>query len=71
MKKLKEVAQLYLELGLRVRPIARACNISASTGSVYVERLKRAGVTYQEVWGNLRGRWFKVNFGTLGDVGSK
>ena len=49
MKKLKEVARLYLELNLGVRPIARACNISTSTASVYVERLKRLGVTYQEI----------------------
>jgi len=49
MKKLKEVARLYLELGLGVRPIARACNISASTASVYVERLKRLGATYGQI----------------------
>jgi transposase len=49
MKKLKEVARLYLEHNLGVRPIARACNISTSTASVYVEKLKQLGATYQEV----------------------
>jgi transposase len=49
MRKLKEVARLSLELNLGVRPIARACNISTSTASVYVERLKRLGATYQEI----------------------
>ena len=43
MKKVKEVARLYLEMNLGVRPIARACNISTSTASVYVERLKKLG----------------------------
>ncbi len=32
MKKLKEVARLYLELGLGLRPIARACNILSHDG---------------------------------------
>lgn len=36
MRKLKEAARLHLELNLGVRPIARACNISTSTASVYV-----------------------------------
>jgi transposase len=49
MKKLKEVARLSLELNLGVRPIARACNISTSTASVYVEKLKQLGSTYQEI----------------------
>jgi transposase len=51
MKKLKEVARLYLEHNLGVRPIARACNISTSTASVYVERLKGLGITYKEIAG--------------------
>jgi transposase len=51
MKKLKEVARLYLELKLGVRPIARACNISTSTTSVCVEKLKQLGVPYQEICG--------------------
>jgi transposase len=49
MKKVKEVARLYLEMNLGVRPIARACNISTSTASVYVERLKKLGATYKEI----------------------
>jgi len=49
MRKLKEVARLCLELDLGVRPIARACNISASTASVYVEKLKQLGATYHEI----------------------
>lgn len=49
MRKLKEVARLYLELKLGVRPIARACNISTSTASVYVEKLKELGATYLEI----------------------
>lgn len=40
MRKLKEIARLSLELDLGVRPIARACDISTSTASVYVEKLK-------------------------------
>jgi len=51
MKKLKEVARLYLEHNLGVRPIARACNISTSTASVYVEKLKGLGATYKEISG--------------------
>ncbi len=51
MIKLKEVARLYLEHNLGVRPIARTCNISTSTASVYVEKLKQLGATYQEVCG--------------------
>ena len=49
MRKLKEVARLYLELKLGVRPIARACNISTSTASVYVEKLRELNATYQEI----------------------
>jgi transposase len=49
MKKVKEVARLYLEMNLGVRPIARACNISTSTASVYVERLKGLQATYKEI----------------------
>ena len=51
MRKLKEVARLYLDMTLGVRPIARACNISTSTASVYVEKLKQLGATYQEICG--------------------
>jgi transposase len=51
MKKLKEVARLYLEHNLGVRPIARACNISTSTASVYVEKLKGLGIAYKEISG--------------------
>lgn len=51
MKKLKEVARLYLEHNLGVRPIARACNISTSTASVYVEKLKGLGIPYREISG--------------------
>jgi transposase len=49
MRKMKEVARLYLELKLGVRPIARACNISSSTASIYVEKLKELGVDYKEI----------------------
>jgi transposase len=49
MRKLKEAARLYLELNLGVRPIARACNISTSTASVYVEKLKGLTVPYKEI----------------------
>jgi len=51
MRKLKEVARLSLEQNLGVRPIARACDISTSTASVYVEKLKQLGATYQEICG--------------------
>ena len=49
MKKLKEVARLFLDLKLGVRPIARACNISTSTAHTYVDRLKELNVPYQEL----------------------
>ena len=41
MRKLKEVARLLLECNLGVRPIARACDISTSTASIYVEKFKK------------------------------
>jgi transposase len=49
MKKLKEVARLFLDLKLGVRPIARACDISTSTAHTYVDRLKELNVPYQEL----------------------
>jgi len=49
MKKLKEVARLFLDLKLGVRPIARACNISTSTAHAYVDRLKELNAPYQEL----------------------
>ena len=49
MKKLKEVARLFLDLGLGVRPIARACNISTSTAHTYIDRLKELNVPYQQL----------------------
>jgi len=49
MKKLKEIARLYLELNLGIRPIARACDISTSTVSTYVEKFKELNATYQEI----------------------
>jgi len=51
VRKLKEVARLYLELKLGIRPIARACNISTSTASIYVEKLKELGADYKELSG--------------------
>lgn len=49
MRKLKEVARLLLECNLGVRPIARACDISTSTASIYVEKFKELGATYKEI----------------------
>jgi transposase len=49
VRKLKEVARLYLDLKLGVRPIARACTISTSTAHTYVERLKELDVPYREL----------------------
>jgi transposase len=49
MKKLKEIARLLLECNLGIRPIARACNISTSTASLYGEKLKELGATYREI----------------------
>jgi len=49
MKKIKEIARLLLECNLGIRPIARACNISTSTASTYVEKLKELGATYKEI----------------------
>jgi transposase len=49
VRKLKEAARLLLEFNLGVRPIARACNISASTAHAYVDRLKELDVPYGEI----------------------
>jgi transposase len=49
MKKLKEVARLFLNLKLGVRTIARACSISTSTVHTYVDRLKELKITYEEL----------------------
>jgi transposase len=49
MKKLKEVARLFLDLKLGVRPIARACSISTSTAHTYVNRLKELALPYEEL----------------------
>jgi hypothetical protein len=49
MKKVREVARLFLDLKLGVRPIARACSISTSTAHVYVDRLKELNVPYEEL----------------------
>lgn len=49
MKKLKEIARLLLECNLGIRPIARACSISTSTASLYVEKLRELGVSYAEI----------------------
>jgi len=49
MKKIKEIARLLFECNLGIRPIARACNISTSTASTHVEKLKELGVTYKDI----------------------
>jgi transposase len=49
MNKPKEIARLLLECNLGIRPIARACNISASTASTYVEKFKELGASYKEI----------------------
>ena len=49
MKKLKEIVRLSLKLSLGIRSIARACNISASTASIYVDKLKELHKSYQEI----------------------
>jgi transposase len=49
MKKLKEIARLLLECNLGIRPIARACNISTSTASIYVEKFRELGASYEEI----------------------
>jgi len=49
MKKLKEVARLLLECSLGIRPIARACGISTSTASAYIDKFKELGVPYKEI----------------------
>jgi len=49
MRKLKEIARLCLELNLGVRPIARVCDVSTSTVSLYVDKLKRLGMTYPQI----------------------
>src|SRR5208283_4481223 len=49
MRKLKEAARLLLEFKLGVRQIARTCDISTSTASDYVDRLKELDVPYGEI----------------------
>lgn len=49
MKKLKEIARLLLECNLGIRPIAKACNISVSTASLYAEKFKELGASYREI----------------------
>jgi transposase len=49
MRKLREVARLFLELKLGVRPIARACDISTSTAHMYMEKLREVGAGYGEI----------------------
>ena len=36
-------------MNLGIRPVARACNISTSTASLYMEKFKELGATYQEI----------------------
>lgn len=47
--KTKEIARLYLKFNLSIRLIARALNISPSTVSIYVDKLKAIGVSYNEI----------------------
>lgn len=54
MRKLREIARLFLELKLGVRPIARACNISPSTAHTYMERLRELGAGYGATYDVLR-----------------
>lgn len=49
MVKIKEIARLYLKSNLSIRLIARALNISPSTVSIYVGKLKVIGVSYHEI----------------------
>jgi transposase len=51
MRKLREIARLFLELKLGVRPIARACDISPSTAHTYMEKLRELGASYREIMG--------------------
>ncbi|HOL06215.1 MAG TPA: hypothetical protein PLO04_08805 [Syntrophorhabdaceae bacterium] len=38
-----------MEYNLGIRPIARVCNISPSTASLYMEKFKELGATYKEI----------------------
>jgi len=38
-----------LECNLDIRPIARACNISTSVATTYVEKFKDLGATHREI----------------------
>jgi len=49
MRKIKEASRLYLKMGLSIRAIARACNISASTAHEYVKKLKEQKISYEEI----------------------
>ncbi len=49
MNKLKEIARLILECNLGIRSVARACNISVSTASLYAEKFRELGASYREI----------------------
>ena len=46
VRKIKEVLRLKWGCGLANRAIARSCRVSASTVSEYVQRAKRAGLSW-------------------------
>ncbi len=46
MRKLREFVRLYLENGLSARAIARSVKVSPSTASIYVSRIRAAGVKW-------------------------
>ncbi len=46
MRKIKEVLRLKWECGLRNRAVARSCKVAPSTVSEYVQRAKRAGLSW-------------------------
>jgi DNA-binding transcriptional regulator LsrR (DeoR family) len=46
MRKTQEVLRLYFELKLKQRQVARSANVSQSTVHEYVERFRKAGLSW-------------------------
>jgi DNA-binding transcriptional regulator LsrR (DeoR family) len=48
MRKVREVLRLHFECGCKHRQISAACGVSPSTVTDYLERARRAGMTWEQ-----------------------
>lgn len=48
MRKVREVLRLHFECGCKHRQIAASCGVSSSTVAEYLDRAKRAGMTWEQ-----------------------